>query len=207
MTSRSQVTKLGEVSADVDKVISGVPQGSILGPILFIAFTSDFAAALPDCKVVAYADDAAILTSATTLPQLKKQVERSISLAQEWYNRNGLLINADKSEVMVMKDKRKLQIEVKNNSTTSTITSVMQMKVLGVTIDSQLTWLPHIRKIRARTSNAIRMIARTRPVLPLATRRLLVDALVVPHFNYGDILYGVRLKDTMLFSGSKKPTG
>ena len=189
LKSRSQVTKLGNVSSDVGSVISGVPQGSILGPILFIAFTADFAAALPDCKVVVYADDAAILTSATTLPLLKKKVEDSIHLAQVWYNNNGLLINADKSEVMVMKDKRKLEIEVKNKNSTTTINSVSQLKVLGVTIDSQLTWMPHISKVRARTTNAIRMISRTRSILPLATRRLLVDALVVPHFNYSDILY------------------
>ena len=189
LDSRSQVTKLGNTSSTVEKVVSGVPQGSILGPILFIAFTADFASSLPNCKVVAYADDAAILTSANSLCALKTKIEESIAQAQKWYNSNGLLINADKSEVMVMGKNHQIEVAVKSKTEETTIKSVSQLKVLGVYLDSKLNWIPHIRRIKSRASNPIRMIARSRSVLPLTTRKLLVDALVIPHYNYCDVLY------------------
>ena len=84
LAERSQVTKFSNISSDKETVKSGVPQGSILGPVLFIAYTSDFAAAMPGCKVVAYADDAAILTSSKNVASLKTKIEKLLDQAMKW---------------------------------------------------------------------------------------------------------------------------
>ena len=83
-------------------VTSGVPQGSILGPILFICFTNDLPEVFNNCKIMSYADDTQILVSAKT----GKQIEDLINSAQNWYTENSLLNNASKTEVMVISKKK-----------------------------------------------------------------------------------------------------
>ena len=63
------------------------------------------------------------------------------------------------------------------------------MKVLGMKVDSRLTWKSHIAQIKSRAANAIRNIARSNNTLSLPSRIILTNALVVPHYNYGDIIY------------------
>ena len=188
LSERTQTTKFSTITSDEEKVLAGVPQGSILGPILFIAFTTDLAQEVGDCKVVAYADDAALLVSAPTWKKLKRKIETSVNEAQRWYTKNGLQINSGKTEFMVLKKRGTFEININNGPKQVTISSKQSLKVLGMKIDSHLTWRDHISQIKTRTTNAIRNIARTRNVLPLQSRILLTNALVVPHYNYGDII-------------------
>ena len=188
LTDRTQATKFSSITSDEEKVLAGVPQGSILGPILFIAFTADLAETV-HCKVVAYADDAALLVSAPTWKQLKLRIEDNVVQAQAWYTANGLQINSTKTEFMVIKQRGTFEITIKNGPEQVTIKSKDCLKVLGMKIDSHLTWRNHASQIRSRATNAIRNIARTNNFLPQTSRVILTNALVVPHFNYGDIIY------------------
>ena len=97
LSERTQSCRFSSTTSDEDKVLAGVPQGSILGPILFISFTADLAVEVDDCRVVAYADDAALLVSASSWKKLKPKIERNISQAQNWYRKNGLQINSEKT--------------------------------------------------------------------------------------------------------------
>ena len=189
LEKRTQVTKFASIESDRETVKSGVPQGSILGPVLFIAYTSDMAEAMPDCKIVAYADDAAILVSAKSIKVLRNKIKKCLSSAQEWYTSNGLLLNPTKTEFMIMGRSVKMEVEVEDMGRTEKIVSRDHLKVLGVKIDENLTWINHINQVRSRTSLAIRNIARTSSTLSLDSRRLLTEALVTPHYNYCDIIY------------------
>ena len=166
-----------------------MPQGSILGPILFIAFTADLAKAVPDCKIVAYADDAAILVSASKMNDLQDKIETSLTWVQGWYTSNGLIINPSKTEFMVMGRGRKMEITVNESNKSIKIASKECMKVLGVIIDHRLSWEKHVANIKIKTCNAIRNIARTSDILSLESRMLLTEALVKPHYNYCDVIY------------------
>ena len=189
LTRRTQVTRFTDITSDVCEIESGVPQGSILGPILFIAFTSDLAKVVPDCKIVAYADDAAILVSAKKLKNLQTKIEQCLQLVQSWYTSNGLLINPSKTEFMVMGKGNQIGITVTEGDRKLTIPSKVCMKVLGVVVDQKLSWENHIKAIKRKTCNAIRNIARTADILPLHSRRMLTEALVTPHYNYCDVVY------------------
>ena len=189
LSERTQSTSFSSTTSDEDKVLAGVPQGSILGPILFISFTADLAMELDECKVVAYADDAALLVSAPSWKALKVKIENNISQAQNWYCKNGLLINSDKTEFMVVKERGSYEINIKNGAQDVAIKSKDCLKVLGMKMDSSLSWRNHVSQIKSRTTNAIRNIARSNNVLPKQSRILLTNALVVPHYNYGDIIY------------------
>ena len=82
-----------------------------------------------------------------------------------------------------------LEITIDSGGSQVTIKSKNCLKVLGVQLDSYLTFKSHAAQVKRRASNAIRNIARSNNVLSLPSRKLLTNALVVPHYNYGDIIY------------------
>ena len=82
-----------------------------------------------------------------------------------------------------------MNITIKCGDEQITIESKDCLKILGMKVDSHLTWRNHIAQIRSRTTNVIRHISRSNATLSLSSRILLTNALVVPHYNYGDIIY------------------
>ena len=193
LTARTQQVRMNDVLSGRCEVESGVPQGSILGPVLFIAFTTDFSKNFQDCKISAYADDTQLLVVGKTVQEVKNKVEETLSRAQTWFSENSLKINPTKSEVMIFGPKNQnleqVNITVYEDGVAKTIARTAKMKILGVVIDNKLTWEWHVKKIRRLTHNTISNLARTTAVLPLTSRRLLYDALVTPHLNYCDIVW------------------
>ena len=90
---------------------------------------------------------------------------------------------------MIIKKRGNFEISINNGGEDVKIKSKECLKVLGMKMDSNLTWRQHVSQVKSRTTNAIRNIARTNTILPMSSRVLLTNALVVPHYNYGDILY------------------
>ena len=169
-----------------------------MGPILFIAFTTDLAQEVTNCKFVAYADDAALLVSAASLNELKIKIESSVGAVQKWYSSNGLQINSEKTEFMVFKQRDDLSINISNGQNQVTIVSKKCLKILGMKVDAQLTFRNHVALIKSRASNSIRNIARSNNILSLSSRIILTNALVVPHYNYGDVIYDGCTSDAKL---------
>ena len=113
LQERTQKTKFKNFTSTEETVTSGVPQGSILGPILFICFTNDMPEIFKNCKVMSYADDTQLLVSAKSSTQLKKKLENLIQTAQKWYTENSLLLNASKTEVMLITKRKNKEINLK----------------------------------------------------------------------------------------------
>ena len=118
LENRKQKTKFSKYTSQEEKVTSGVPQGSILGPILFICFVNDMAELFNDCKVCSYADDTQIIVSERNSKQVKAKLEELIKRAQKWYTNNSLQNNAGKTETLIIGRKNKAEkiyIEVTEN--------------------------------------------------------------------------------------------
>ena len=99
---------MNDLMSAIQIVEAGVPQGSILGPVLFIAFTSDFHTIFSDCKITAYADDTQIIVTGRSSKEIKDKAEKVIENAQNWFTANSLKINPTKSEVVVFSGRRNL---------------------------------------------------------------------------------------------------
>ena len=192
LQERTQKTKFKNFTSTEETVTSGVPQGSILGPILFICFTNDMPEIFKNCKVMSYADDTQLLVSAKSSTQLKKKLENLIQTAQKWYTENSLLLNASKTEVMLItkrKNKDKFEIEITEDGRQKRIKLKSEIKVLGVWLDEELNWNSQVNAVNKKARYAAINLNRVNQLLPFKSRMTLYNCLVASHFNYADTVW------------------
>ena len=173
-------------------VTSGVPQGSIMGPILFISFINDLPENFQNCKILSYADDTQIIVSGKNGKQIKKQLENLIDSAQKWYAKNSLLNNATKTEVMLItgrKHKENFYIEINEEGKTKKLELKTSIKILGVHIDQQLNWSKQVHEVNRKAKYAVRNLQRVNQLIPIKSRLLLYNSLVASHLNYTDTVW------------------
>ena len=193
LQNRKQVTKFKSFTSEEETITPGIPQGSIIGPLLFICYTNDLSDEFEDCQIYAYADDTQLITEAKNLNQLKRKVENIIKTAQKWYESNSMKNNIDKTEVLILnpgREKPKLKIVITNEGQPIVIKSKEVIKVLGVKIDQQLNWKNQVNSTKKKAMNSIRNLNRVNSLLPKKLRVQLYKSLIEPIFSYADVAWG-----------------
>ena len=203
LQDRSQQTKFTNYISKKETVQAGVPQGSILGPILFILFTHDLHRNInsPHTHVFSYADDTQLVTAGRNYNEVKQNLEEAIRKAKEWYKTNLLHINAGKTEILVIGKPKKLQhlgklsnIIINEGEERKEIEVKENIKILGIYIDNHLSWSKQINDVKRKAYCATKNILRIKDLLPTQAKRKLYDSMITPHFNYCDTLWDGCLK-------------
>lgn len=195
LSDRKQTVKFGDIESEQETVESGVPQGSILGPLLFITCTNDIMKELQEYDTYTYADDMQILIKGKNVKELGKKLEIAIGKANDYYNKNSLLCNPTKTEVMLLGTKirlskaEKLIVKVTNGEETKYLTGEKSLKILGVHIDQSLDWNKNTSAIKQKATNSIRNLHRINQLIPMKQQRILYTSLVTPHFSYADVIW------------------
>ena len=102
LSNRKQITRIKEFTSSTEIIKSGVPQGSILGPLLFLCYVNDLPEVFENkCQMLSYADDTQLLVTAKTKSDLKNKLETALNTAQNWYSKNLMLNNIGKTEFLV----------------------------------------------------------------------------------------------------------
>lgn len=194
LSNRKQYVSLDNIVSDFGKITTGVPQGSILGPLLFIIYINDISNSTSLLNVISYADDTTLTGTIKAFggntPELSQNVNKELLKVQNWLLVNKLALNVDKTKLMIFhKPNKKLpNLSLAINDTH--IEKVSTFTFLGLTIDENVTWKAHIHKVGRKIAKVFGVMCRLRQFIPSYILLLIYNALVLPHINYSLIVWG-----------------
>ena len=188
---RRQVVRGGSLSLPLSH---GVPQGSLVGPILFSIFTNDLSTYLPHGRLVSYADDTQLLDSdvPNNLSLLKTRQEDTLLSIQSYFTANSLKMNPTKTNLLLVGTSHAVnkassfQLLVADH----TLNPQPAVKMLGVTIDNTLSWEAHISGVVKKCNSVLFCIYKIRHHLTPDTRKLLIETHVFPYILYCITVWG-----------------
>ena len=146
LSNRYQYVNYNNNSSDMKLITCGVPQGSILGPLLFLLNINDIAS-VANLLSILFADDTTLFYSSKSLQERATVVNNELRKLIEWLNANRLSQNIDKTYLMIFRPKCKNENCPTIQINGSSIQEVDNAKFLGVTIDNSLNWIEHIKCI------------------------------------------------------------
>ena len=167
----------------------GVPQGSILGPLLFLIYINDLPNACRLSTCFLYADDTAIFFESNNLKILQSSIDNELPKLCEWLQVNKLSLNTDKTVYQIYNNSQtKIDVSVKLDGVR--IRHVEKVKYLGLYIDSELNWKYHIDYLTSVLSRNIGTINRAKFFVDKKHLLLLYNSLVLPYINYCCLVWG-----------------
>ena len=152
LKNRHQIVKIGDTLSDKMQIVCGVPQGSILGPILFLLYINDIKNSSKILKCFLYADDTSTLLISKSIQELESIYNKELSYVIDWLNANKLTLNVEKSNLALFRSTKKtvetLNIKIKGEQ----IQEKDYTKYLGILIDNKLSWNCHIKHANLKIS-------------------------------------------------------
>jgi len=189
LRGRSMVVEADGVRSSPRPITSGVPQGSILSPLLFSLFINDLSAVLNDAKYHFYADDLQIYLSGMrgNVAGLATKVNLELAAILNWSRTNGLLLNPRKSQAMLIIDRNSPQNLPQILLGTDSIEWSSSVKDLGIFVDSRLNFSRHVSEVCSKVYTALHRLRLLKYLTPRHVRLKLCKSLILPLFYYGAV--------------------
>ncbi len=191
LSNRYQYTFINGFMSELLPIDFGVPQGSILGPLLFLIYINDLSLVSNNAIIKLFADDTSIFVNAKTSRELKLMASEVLCKVDEWMKMNKLTLNYSKTEFMFCNSSRTRQNEpfslhIGNHA----ISQVKSVKYLGVHIDEMLTWKTHISNLEKKLSRACALICKLRYVVDQKCLIQYYYAHIYSHLKYAILAWG-----------------
>lgn len=175
-------------------VFNGVPQGSILGPLLFVIFFNDLPDVLENCRVIKYADDTVVYFSHSNKSVVMSTLTKELSNISSYLDLNELIINLKKgkTEVMLIGTAKRLSLNTDDftvNYRDTQINHVFSYKYLGILIDSTLNFSQQFDRSYKKASSRIRLLERIRPNITSKVAGMIYRLMILPVFTYCSIVH------------------
>ena len=186
LSERTQYVSINSTNSTFRPVTHGVPQGSILGPLLFLIFINDFPKSSSFFKFTLFADDSTLSCkfNSTDPNLISNTLNIELEIVNNWLINNKIKVNHNKSKFILFSYRRNLilpNIYLGNNIISETETT----KFLGIIIDKKLNFKAHINQICNKISKSIGLLYRLNKFLPFEPLKILYHTLVAPHISYG----------------------
>ena len=185
LSEREQCTQVDGTNSSFLQVACGVPQGSILGPTLFLAYINDLSSCL-SCRLSLYADDSALVFSGTNATELARFLSGELSCCKRWLVDNRLSVHVGKTESILFGTRRALKRvgEFCVTCDGEAVKRVTSVKYLGVILDEVLNFDEFVSKTCDKADSRLTFLHRYSSILDFRTRRLLCNSLVFSQLTY-----------------------
>ena len=191
---RQQFVSIDGVKSTPTSIQYGVPQGSILGPLLFVIYINDLPQISDLAKFILYADDANIIVTGRTLEEVNNKLNIITSLLVNWVDSNGLSLNIKKTHYIVFCKQKIEYTKINVKIAGKVIDRVSEARFLGVIVDEKLSWSKHISAIKIKMARYMGIMYRLKTSLPLRVRLQLHHSFVQSHLNYCSLVWGFASK-------------
>ena len=191
LSLRPQKVKINGFLSDEQYIKCGVPQGSVLGPLLFLIYINDMPYASTILDIHLFVDDTSIFMSNKNLEELQTIVNSELVNISDWLISNKLTLNVSKSNFIIIhppQRKRNKQVTIKING--ENLEEKSHTKYLGVLIDKNLNWKAHTHHINLKLAKGLGMIVKIRHFIPSSVLRNIYYAFIHAHINYAILNWG-----------------
>ena len=196
LSNRKQAVWVDHILSDWLDVEIGVPQGSILGPLLFIIFANDLPYLL-SCCLDQYADDSTLTSVKSSIAEINVDLAENCQIVSDWMHENQLCLNIDKTHLMVCGTSQKLSRVKRSQAVNVTMDGVQLLestdnseKILGVHIQPNLKWKTHCFELQARLKSRLAGLRKVRNILSLQKRKIVAQAIFQSVLSYCIALWG-----------------
>jgi hypothetical protein len=191
LDTRKQYVQYKNSKSSTETIPCGVPQGSVLGPLLFIVYTNDLPNCLNYSKTILFADDTTLYLSSPDIKYLYRNVNIDLEFLAEWFRANKLSLNVSKTHLVVFKQSHmKIPNNLNINIDNQTIERKNVVKFLGIYIDSKLEWHEHIKYINNKLNSSLYAMRKVSHLLRTSHLLTLYYSLIYPYLDYGISLWG-----------------
>ena len=195
LTGRKQFVYLNNKMSKLRDVVCGVPQGSILGPLLFLIYINDMPRAV-GLDTLLYADDTSFSNANNDLKKLYHDTNNKLKIAEDWFKSNSLTLHPGKTRYILFSPKQEpeeLKICDQKVMRVCEKGKEKAFKLVGVWLDERLSWKHHINHIKRKISFNLVRIARNKKCMSNEIKKLLFSALVQSHLSYCTVIWGAAL--------------
>ena len=179
LSNRSQRIKVKSSYSSYRDIKHGVPQGSILGPLLFNIFINDIFLFVKDTKITNYADDNTPYAIEKNMERLLETLQKDADILLEWFKINEMKPNTDKSHLFIVNSEGD-KIKIGNDE----ITGESSVKLLGIAIDNKLNFYEHVNNICKKANQKLHALARIAKYIQTDKLRIIMKTFIDSQFNY-----------------------